>query len=112
MAESKEKRVAKEQKRLLNLYKNIAKNKLELVSPLIQNAAFMAVTLEDLQSVINESGTCEEYIHGANQHGRKSSAEIQTYNSMMKNYQTCIMALDKMLPAEAAKSKLQRFAEE
>lgn len=108
----KEKQVAKEARNLQKMYKDLPKARQDLVKPLIQNAAFMKVTLEELQAAINCSGVSEEYTNGANQGGRKATPECQAYNAMLKNYQSVIMTLDKMLPADKPKSRLSALRDD
>lgn len=103
-------RIRKENTRLLKLYAALPANKLEIVTPLIQNAAFLKVTLEDLQTEINNQGCVDTYQNGKEQSGKKASAEISAYNTSLKNYTTIIEKLDKMLPPEQKKSKLDAFA--
>ena len=66
--------------------------------PLLQNAAFMKVTLEDLQEIINNEGVTDVYQNGANQHGKKQSATLQSYNSLIKNYANVIKTLSHLVP--------------
>ena len=70
------------------------------MAPLLQNAAFMAITLEDLQETINAEGATDEYQNGANQRGIKQSATLQSYNALIKNYTTVIKTLSSILPPE------------
>ena len=72
----------------------------------------MKVTLEDLQEAINENGCSEQYKNGANQYGKKASADVQAYNAMIKNYTNVLDKLDKLLPPEREKSKLEEFMNE
>lgn len=65
--------------------------------------------MEELQATINDEGATDEYCNGANQFGRKQSANIQAYNSLIKNYNNVIDKLEKLLPAEAKKGKLSEF---
>ncbi len=58
----------------------------------------MAVSLEDLQSIINNNGYVDEYQNGQNQFGTKKSAEVDIYNTMVKNYTTVIKNLVDLLP--------------
>lgn len=110
MAElSKQKRIEQELKKLNELYADLPQNKAKLLAPLIQNASFMKVTLEELQATINEEGATDEYCNGSNQFGRKQSANIQAYNSLIKNYNAVIDKLEKLLPVETKKSKLSTF---
>ena len=112
MKSTKTKRIEAERKRLMQFYVELPENKLELVTPLIENAAFMKVTLDDLQDLINESGVTDEYQNGENQRGRKISADIQAYNSTMKMYTAVIDRLAKMLPPMRKKSKLEELTDE
>lgn len=106
---TKEKRIEQELSKLHKLYADLPSNKLELLEPLIQNASFMKVTLEELQATINSEGATDEYCNGANQFGRKQSANIQAYNSLIKNYNNVIDKLEKLLPSEIKKGKLSDF---
>lgn len=102
----KETRIAEELKRLKELFDRLPANKRKLVEPLLENAAFMKVELEDLRMIIAESGATETYQNGANQKGQKASAELQAYTALIKQYNTISERLEKLLPAEVQKSKL------
>lgn len=91
-------RKEKEIKRLKKIFKNLPKDKMAIALPLIENAAFMRVTLEDLAEHIAENGCSEDYKNGANQFGKKATVESQTYNAMIKNYNTVTQRLEAMLP--------------
>ena len=97
---SKEKRIKKELNRISKFFEKADGNQRAIVAQLLQNAAFMAVTLEDLQETINAEGATEEYQNGANQRGIKQSATLQSYNALIKNYTTVIKALSSILPPE------------
>lgn len=96
-----DKRIKQEYQRLRKLYSEIGGNKLKLVLKLIARAAFMAVTLADLEIYISEHGCVEEYQNGANQHGKKKSSEVEVYNAMIKNYTAVIKELAGLLPQAA-----------
>lgn len=93
-------------------YADLPKNQMAIVEPLIQNAAFMKITLDDLQKSINADGCSEEYMNGANQYGKKASADLQAYNSLIKNYNTVTERLGKLLPPEKRMSKLEMLDRE
>ena len=101
----KQKRIENELKKLNKLYEDLPQNKKDLLEPLIQNASFMKATLEDLQEIINIEGSTDNYKNGENQYGRKPSANLQAYNTLIKNYANTIDKLEKMLPPEAVKEK-------
>lgn len=107
---TKEERVKLEAKRLKALTKGLSQAKLAVALPLVEQAAFMRVTLDDLQVQINEEGCVEEYQNGKNQQGFKTTAALQAYNSTVKNYAAVCERLDRILPQQAAVgSKLQKF---
>lgn len=95
---TKEKRISKEIARLKKLFKVIPENTLQSVMSLISNAAFMAVTLEDLQRTINKEGAVSKYQNGENQWGTKKSPEVEIYNSMIKNHSSLIKQLTDLIP--------------
>lgn len=95
---SKEARINTELKRLINFFEEVDENQKAMALPLLQNAAFMKVTLEDLQEIINNEGVTDVYQNGANQHGKKQSATLQSYNSLIKNYANVIKTLSQLVP--------------
>lgn len=96
----KTKRINKEYKRLKKLFKNLPKNKKELAENLLHNAAFMAISLDELKEDIKNYGVKEFYMNGKGQFGYKESVESKTYNVQMKNYMTIIKQLNDMMPQE------------
>ena len=109
---SKEKRIKTEYARMLKLYAQLPENELSFCDPLLQNAAFMKVTLEDLQESINENGVTDNYQNGANQSGTKASADLQAYNSLAKVYNALMDKLSAKLPKEIRRSKLAAMMDE
>ena len=93
-------KVRAEYRRLLKLYKDAPEKRLNLVKKLLVRAAFMAITLDDLEQKIQENGVTETYQNGANQKGQKKSAEVEVYNTMSKNYAGIMKQLADMLPKE------------
>lgn len=91
-------RINKERDKLAKVYQSLPDYSKKINEKLIDNAAFMAVTLEDLQSVINVKGCIEKYQNGANQYGTKKSSEVDVYNTMIKNYKSVIDTLNSLLP--------------
>ena len=89
--------IQEEYNRIMAHYADLPKNQMAIVEPLIQNAAFMKVTLEDLQAAVNAEGVTEVYQNGANQRGMKQSATLQGYNSLIKNYATVQKQLSQLL---------------
>lgn len=97
---TKEERTKKEIRRLKRIYKDIDPDVKKATQSLVENAAFMAITLEDLQETINNEGVISEYQNGANQWGTKKSPEVEIYNTMIKNHMAIIRQLTDLLPKE------------
>ena len=93
-----ETRIKREREKLAEVFAKMDENKRKTAEKLMDNAAFMAVTLEDLRDSINENGCVSEYQNGENQFGTKKSPEVEVYNTMIKNYTTVIKTLCDLLP--------------
>lgn len=102
----KETRIREEFESLKKLCSGLPPNKLAVALPLVEQAAFMRITLTDLQAEISEVGCVEEYQNGRNQSGFKVTASLQAYNSTVKNYAAVCERLDRILPASPVGSKL------
>lgn len=110
---TKQERITKEFNRLKRIFKDLPKDRKDTVLSLLGNAAFMTVTLEDLQNEINESGVISEYKNGENQWGTKKSPEVEIYNTMIKNQTSIIKQLADLLPDEKvadASEEILKFA--
>ena len=94
------------------LFSPLPENELSFCDPLLQNAAFMKVTLDDLQLAINANGVTDVYQNGENQRGVKASADLQAYNSLAKVYNALMDKLSAKLPKEVRKSKLAAMMSE
>lgn len=73
---TKDEKIKKEIRRIRKALRDLDKNKLAVVEPLIQTAAFTAVSLAELEAIINENGFVVEYKNGENQFGTKQSDEV------------------------------------
>ncbi len=98
--DNRETLIENERQRLLKLFEKLPKNRLELAKGLIENAAFMSVTLQDLIKAINDEGVKEKYKNGKNQYGYKDSVESKAYDKMIKNYNSIIKQLNDMMPKD------------
>ena len=107
----REKRIKAEIKRLEKLFTGIEARTKKAVKSLIENAAFMAITLEDLQDEMNANGCISKYQNGENQWGTKKSPEADIYISMSKNLMSATKQLTDLLPSDGkgAKEKPDEF---
>ena len=100
----KNNKIKKEKQILEKIFKKIDKNKQKIVEKLIDNVAFMSITLDELKEDIKKYGIKEEYMNGKNQFGFKESVESKTYNTMLKNYMSAIKQLIDLLPVDEQKN--------
>ena len=102
---TKEERITAERERLAALFKDLDANQQQTAAGLISSAAFLRVTLEDLEAEINAAGCTEEYVNGRDQSGVKVAASVQAYASLNTKYQSTIQKLLKIVPPAPKKPK-------
>ena len=103
----KEKRIRKETKRLKAIFDGLEPNKLKAVDALIARAAFITVSLEDLEVQLNATGWVEPYQNGENQSGLKKAAAADVHISLTKNLNTIIKQLLDLVPPAQKASRLE-----
>ncbi len=94
----KEKEIKQEITRINGFLKEIEPKVKKGVKSLIDNVAYMAVTLRELRDDINQEGLITEYQNGENQFGTKKSPKVEIYNTMVKNYTSSFKTLLDLLP--------------
>ena len=99
-------RIKKEKARLLDIFAGLDANKLKTCSALIDRAAFITVSLEDLEVELNEKGWTETYTNGRNQEGVKKSAAAEAHISLTKNLNAVIKQLLELVPPAQQASRL------
>lgn len=95
---AKQQEIKKEIQKINRLFKEMDPKAKKCVSSVIDNAAFMAVTLRELQDYLNKNGLTCEYQNGENQYGIKKAPEIDIYNTMIKNFVSTMKSLTDLLP--------------
>ena len=105
--------IKKEVTKLTNIFKNLSTGTKNSITNLINEAAFMSVSLSELRAIINKKGYIEEYQNGENQKGIKKAAEVDIYNSLIKHYMAIMKQLLDLLPkteaVAAAKDEFDDF---
>lgn len=101
--------IQKETRRLKKIFKDLEPNKLKTVDALIKRAAFITVSLQELEEQLNRDGWVEEYQNGRNQCGLKKSAAAEVHISLTKNLSTIMKQLIDLVPASQKKSKLSEM---
>ena len=91
-------RIKEKRDELLKTFAHLSDDEIKIASGLIDQAAFLAVTLEDLAALIQTEGVTEEYTNGANQKGRKISSNAKAYTAMIGKYTTITTKLLQLVP--------------
>jgi len=94
---TKDEKIDKEIKRLKDIYKEIDQRKTKTLEGLIQECAFMRITLEELRKNINETGVIDEMPQGDYTILRESPY-VKTYHTMIQRYTTANEKLLGLLP--------------
>ncbi len=100
--EEKEARIKAELKRVRKIFDkipNVDQKKRVLYDDLLNNIAFMRVSMEEAKALINEHGVCEPYTSGSNTFLREHPA-VKVFTTLCQRYLATIKQLIDMLPAE------------
>ena len=95
---NKEERINSKKNELLQIFSGLSDDELKVASGLIEQAAFIDTTLEDLAEKISVNGTSEEYTNGTHQSGRKISSDAKLYSALISKYVLITTKLLKMIP--------------
>ena len=116
MAEkTKENRIKREKNKIKKILVDVPESKLKLNEKLIENVAFMAVTLEDLQKQINEEGSVIVAKNGNGFDVTQEHPAQKAYVAMMAKFTPAMSQLMSLLPDNKTDSvtkageKLARF---
>lgn len=107
--EQREAMTKKEYKRLAKCFSSLDEGKREVFDKLLNEAAFLGVTLGELRQTISREGVTDTYRNSATQYGSKPSAAIQTYDKLLNTYNKVIGQLRKELPEEEAGGELLQW---
>ena len=102
-------RINREKARLNEIFKDLEANKLSTCQALIDRAAFITISLEDLEEQLNKTGWVEEYQNGENQYGMKRAAAADVHISLTKNLNAIIRQLLDLVPPAQKTSRLSEM---
>lgn len=93
--------ISKEFRRLSKSLKDLDEQKARTLERLFNEAAFLAVTLEEARLIIIRDGIVEQYQNGANQSGMKKSSVVEVYDKYISAYMKVIDLINRSLPETA-----------
>lgn len=88
--------IKKFKRQLLARFKGADRNTKKTAEKLAERAAFMAVTLNELEQDIAENGAVMIATNGNGFDVKQENPAQRSYNTMIKNYNSTIMSLDKL----------------
>ena len=106
----KEKKIKQEINGIKKLYKDFPKDKAKVLEGLINEAAFMKISLEDIRAVLLENGFTEKFEQGK-QNFVRERPEVKIYTTLTQRYSTVMKQLIDLLPAEIKKEESDALAQ-
>lgn len=103
--EKKKKLIKKEKKRLEKIYGELADEKKSSVSGLIERAAFMRVSLEEIEIDLDENGYTEKFSQGNQEPYDRKRPIAEIYSNYSGTYLKIMKQLSDMLPKEQSDKK-------
>ena len=97
----KDKSIKSDLRKLNKQYANIDKTKYPSADKLIQEIAFMKITLDELKAKINSEGAIVEGVIGNGFVEKSENPAQKSYNIMINNYNAVNRSLNDMLPQDA-----------
>ena len=104
--DEKLKRIKRERTRLNRVFADLDENKKKTCAALIDRAAFITISLQDLEEQLNATGWIETYQNGENQSGVKRAAAADVHISLTKNLNAIMKQLLELVPPAQKKGKL------
>lgn len=95
----REKKIKQEINRIKKLYKDLSRDKVKVVEGLINEAAFMKLTLEELREDLFRNGFTELYENGTQVINRERP-EAKIYSTMIQRYSNVMKQLIDYMPLE------------
>lgn len=97
-------KIKKEMNRLKKLFKEFDKAKSKSLEGLIENAAFMRITLDELREDLLVNGTTELFEQGEQTFNRERP-EAKQYTTFIQRYSQVMKQLIDLLPSEVKKQE-------
>lgn len=94
----KEELISKNFKKLKRIFRDLDKDRQLVAEKLCRKAAFMDVTLDEMQIQITQEGYVIEAVNGNGFKVQMDHPAMKTYNAMIKNYTSVMKQLAELLP--------------
>jgi hypothetical protein len=98
MAEKKSTKIKKEKERLTEIYKDLPERKQAIAQGLIERAAYIRVSMHDLEEYLDQNGYVEKFKQGAQDPYDRKRPQADLYVQFSTQYNKIMQQLDGMLP--------------
>ncbi|HBG5343083.1 TPA: hypothetical protein KQG29_000414 [Clostridioides difficile] len=95
----KEKKIKQEVSRLKKNYKDLEKEKVKILDGLVNEAAFLKVSLEETREILTKEGLTEIFKQGKQEFERER-LQVKIYLNFMKLYSSVMKQLIDIIPSE------------
>jgi len=107
---SKEEKINKEIKRLNSIYKDLPKKEKAVIDGLVKRAAYMRITLEEMEQDLNENGFVEWFSQSEKTEPYERERPVaRLYNTINKNFQGIMKQLSDFVIKEPPKPEDDGF---
>lgn len=106
----KEKNIKQEINRIKKLYKDFPKEKSKVLEGLINESAFIKVSLEELRDNLLKNGFTEVFEQGEQRFNRERP-EVKIYTTFIQRYSNVMKQLIDLLPVEVKKKEADELLE-
>lgn len=109
---SKDEKIQKEIKRLNTIYRALSKKEKAVLDGLIKRAAYMRITLEEMERDLDKNGYVELFTQSEKTDPYERERPVaRLYNTMNKNYQSIMKQLADFVEKEPPKPESDGFEE-
>ncbi|HFL3159133.1 TPA: hypothetical protein ACG3JU_003533 [Clostridioides difficile] len=95
----KEKKIKQEVSRLKKNYKDLEKEKVKILDGLVNEAAFLKISLEETREILTKEGLTEIFKQGKQEFERER-LQVKIYLNFMKLYSSVMKQLIDIIPSE------------
>lgn len=106
----KEKNIKQEINRIKKLYKEFPKEKTKVLEGMINEAAFLKISLEELRDNLLKNGFTEVFEQGEQRFNRERP-EVKIYTTFIQRYSNVMKQLIDLLPVEVKKEEADELLE-
>lgn len=109
---AQEKQAKKEIKTMTNLLLafGVSENRIKIMTPVIENTAFIKVKLDEAREIVKNSTVVISYDNGGGQKGIRENPIFKSYEALWKSYLSGINIIYSVLPQEVAKEEIKEEA--